>query len=177
MRDELDRILAMKLWKRGYREHMKALTPAGKKRKSGSTRLHMAIGYYSISIISCPTAQAHTFRGWAYRLIGRIDEAVVEFKRAIELDPQYGNPYRGISTYTLARRELDEAIESFERAKTLPSCEPIHLAYLNLGQLYSQKGMVFKAISELEEALRIAPNDPAALPISSHLTRLKAMMH
>jgi Tfp pilus assembly protein PilF len=179
MKDELDRILAMRIWKTGYRQHLKAIALAARKRKrAANDKLEMAIAFYSTSIIACPTAQAHTFRGWAYRLLGRIDDAIAECKRAIELDPKFGNPYNDIGAYLIARRDLDEAIEWFEKAKTAPNYEPRHFPYMNLGQLYSQKGMVFKAITELEEALRIAPaNDPATAPITSHLTRLRAMLN
>ena len=34
-----------------------------------------------------PTAEAHTLLGWTYHFQGRLDDAIAECKRAIEIDP------------------------------------------------------------------------------------------
>ncbi len=46
-----------------------------------------AVELYQSSLELHPTAEAHTFLGWTYHFQGRIDEAIAECKRAIELDP------------------------------------------------------------------------------------------
>src|SRR3982074_3609236 len=115
-----------------------------------------AVELYQSSLELYPTAEAHTFLGWTYHFQGRLDDAIAECKRAIEIDPEFGNPYNDIGAYLVAKGELDEAIEWFEKAKAAPKYEPRHFPFMNLGRLYAQKGMVLKAIAELEEALRVA---------------------
>src|SRR5439155_5250984 len=48
---------------------------------------------YERSIRLEPPAEAHTFHGWALSFLGRYDDAIEECKRAIEVDPSFGNPY------------------------------------------------------------------------------------
>ena len=47
---------------------------------------------YKASLEILPTAEAHTFLGWTYHFQGKIEDAIVECKRAIEVDPDFGNP-------------------------------------------------------------------------------------
>ena len=119
-----------------------------------------AIDLYGKSIDMYPTAEAHTFRGWAYSFLNRIDEAIEECKRAIAVDPSFGNPYNDIGSYLFSQGKADEAIEWLEKAKTAPRYEPRHFPFMNLGRVYASKGMVLRAIRELEGALELAPGEP-----------------
>src|SRR2546429_475520 len=58
-----------------------------------------AIELYRFSLEMPPTAEAHTFLGWTYHFQGRVDEAIAECKRAIKIDPDFGNPYNDIGAY------------------------------------------------------------------------------
>lgn len=120
-----------------------------------------AIELYTESIAICPTAEAHTFRGWAYSAMGRLDDAIAECKRAIEVDPAFGNPYNDIGAYLIEKGEGDEAIDWLEKAKMAPRYEPRQFPFMNLGRLYASRGMVRRAIEEFESALKLAPGDPA----------------
>jgi tetratricopeptide (TPR) repeat protein len=55
-----------------------------------------AVELYRQSIELHPTAEAHTFLGWTYDFQGKIEEAIAECKRAIAVDPDFGNPYNDI---------------------------------------------------------------------------------
>jgi Tfp pilus assembly protein PilF len=121
--------------------------------------LERAVELYTRSIELAPTAEAHTFRGWAYSSMGRIDDAIAECRKAIEVDPDFGNPYNDIGAYLLAKGQLDEAVGWFEKAKQAPHYEPRHFPFMNLGRVYAAKGMVLRAIEEFEGALRIEPDD------------------
>ena len=46
-----------------------------------------AIELYRNSLELHETAEAHTFLGWTYHFQGRVDDAIAECKRAIEVDP------------------------------------------------------------------------------------------
>ncbi len=118
-----------------------------------------AIRLYKESIALCPTADAHTYLGWAYSFQGRIDEAIAQCEIAIQLDPEFGNPYNDIGVYLMQQEKLDEAIPWLEKAKQAKRYEPRHFPYLNLGRVYLAKGMIQKALEEFRGALERNPND------------------
>jgi len=109
-----------------------------------------------------PTAEAHTFLGWAMSFQGRLDEAIEECHRAIAVDPDFGNPYNDIGVYLMQQGKLDEAIPWLEKAKAAPRYEPRQFPYMNLGRLYIRQGKWREAQRELEAAARVAPQDAGA---------------
>jgi len=118
-----------------------------------------AIRFYKESIAIYPTADAHTYLGWAYSFLGRLDEAIAECEIAIELDPEFGNPYNDIGVYLMQQQRLDDAIPWLERAKSAKRYEPRHFPYINLGRIYLTKGMIHKALDEFGGALKINADD------------------
>lgn len=169
---------ALELWNEGYQRHLCAFALAREKHDHQAVKeLARAVELYSESIEAFPTAEAYTFRGWAYKSFGCVDDAIEECKRAIEVDPSYGNPYNDIGAYLIDKGEAEEAIEWLEKAKRAPRYEPRHYPCMNLGRLYTQKGMVMKAIAEYEEALRLAAGDQAAEAIAEQLQSLRAMLN
>ena len=65
-----------------------------------------AVELYLESLALHPTAEAHTFLGWTYHFQGKMEQAIAECKRAIEIDPEFGNPYNDIGSYLIG---LDRA--------------------------------------------------------------------
>jgi Tfp pilus assembly protein PilF len=110
-----------------------------------------------------PTAEAYTFRGWAYSFLGRLEDAIEECRKAIATDPTFGNPYNDIGCYLMQKGDLDEAVPWFEQAKKAARYEPRHFPYLNLGKLHAARGDFAEAVQEFEGALRENPDDPLAL--------------
>jgi len=121
-----------------------------------------AVILYQESIETYPTAEAHTFLGWTYSFQGRLDDAIAECRRAIEVDPDFGNPYNDIGVYLIQKRRYDEAIPWLERAKQAPRYEPRHFPYLNTGRIHLARGQWLKALKEFEKAVEIEPKDPGA---------------
>ncbi len=128
-----------------------------------------AIGLYKRSISLCPTADAHTYLGWAYSFQGRIDDAIAQCEIAIKLDPEFGNPYNDIGVYLMQQQRLDDAVPWLEKAKQAKRYEPRHFPYLNLGRVYSAKGMLQKALEEFRGALRLNPGDSDVAQLIEHL--------
>jgi tetratricopeptide (TPR) repeat protein len=124
--------------------------------------LERAIAAYKRSIEIHPTAEAHTYLGWTYSFQGKIDEATAECLRAIEIDPEFGNPYNDIGVYLMQRDRLDEAIPWLEKAKLAKRYEPRQFPYMNLGRIYLRRGRWWEALHEFEGALRVAPTDVEA---------------
>jgi Tfp pilus assembly protein PilF len=118
-----------------------------------------AIRLYKESITIYPTADAHTYLGWAYSFKGRLNEAIAQCEIAIQLDPEFGNPYNDIGVYLMQQQKFDDAIPWLERAKAASRYEPRHFPYINLGRIYLTKGMIQKALEEFAGALRINPGD------------------
>lgn len=121
-----------------------------------------AISLYKRSIEVYPTAKAHTFLGWTYSFQERLDEAIEECHRAIEVDPDFGNPYNDIGVYLMQKGRYDEALPWLEKAKHAPRYEPRHYPYLNTGHIYWAQGEWLKALKEFEQAVKIMPNDLGA---------------
>ncbi len=94
---------ALTLWMKGQKHHLRG-------------DFNRAIELYTKSLALYPTAEAYTFRGWAYSFQGRLDEAIDECKKAIAVDQTFGNPYNDIGSYLVNKGKLDEAIEWLERA-------------------------------------------------------------
>jgi len=134
-------------------------------------QVQQAIELFDESIAARPTAEGYTFRGWALSYLGRLDEATEDCKRAIELDPDFGNPYNDIGVYLMQQGRLDEAIPWLERAKQARRYEPRHYPFTNLGAVYERKGRWRDAMREYEGALQI---EPRHLPARRALARLRA---
>lgn len=128
-----------------------------------SGEIEESIRLFTRSLELEPTAEAYTFRGWAYSFLGRLEDAIEECRKAIATDPTFGNPYNDIGCYLMQKGELDEAVSWFERAKKAPRYEPRHYPYLNLGRLHAARGDFSEAVEEFQGALRESPEDPLAL--------------
>ena len=143
---ETDRERAIALWRDAYRQQM-----AGD--------LDGAIQTYRRSIAVWPTAEAHTFLGWTYSFQGRLEEATAECLRAIEVDPDFGNPYNDIGVYLMQQGRLDEAIPWLGKAKQAARYEPRQFPHMNLARIYIKRNRWWDALRELETATTLAPTD------------------
>jgi Tfp pilus assembly protein PilF len=152
---------ARSAFERGYRAQM-----AG--------RLHEAIEEYRRSIAVHATAEAHTFLGWALSFQGRTEDAIAQCRIAIEVDPNFGNPYNDIGAYLIELDRLDEAVPWLERAKTAPRYEPRHYPYFNLARVHVRRHRIREAMRELEQAIAIEPSYTLA---RRELHRLRGMLN
>jgi Tfp pilus assembly protein PilF len=131
-----------------------------------------AIELYKNSLDLHETAEAHTFLGWTYHFQGKVDDAIAECKRAIEVDPDFGNPYNDIGAYLIALGRNDEAIPWLERATEAPRYDPRHYPYFNLGRVYYAKGMINRAREYFQQALRIEPRYTLARQAVENIRRM-----
>jgi tetratricopeptide (TPR) repeat protein len=133
-----------------------------------------AISNYEKSIDVYPTAEAFTFLGWTYSYKGDLERAIEECKNAINIDPDYGNPYNDIGAYLLQQGNADEAITWFELAIKSKRYENAEFAHLNLGKALEMKGLWFEALDEYGTALEIAPNYTES---KIHVNRLQGKLN
>ncbi|MBD3224732.1 MAG: tetratricopeptide repeat protein [Caldithrix sp.] len=127
-----------------------------------SGHLDRAAGFYKRSIKFLPTAKAHTFLGWVYSLKGFPEKGIEECKKAIELDPAFGNPYNDIGAYLIQMRRYDEAKPWLERALRAPRYKNYAYPHINLGKIYEFKGLWDQAMYHYKKAIKEAPDyEPA----------------
>jgi Tfp pilus assembly protein PilF len=134
-------------------------------------QLDEAIDLYKESIDLYPTAEAHTFLGWTYSFQGKLDEAIQECKIAIEIDPEFGNPYNDIGAYLIEKEEYDDAIPWLKKAIEAKRYESYHFPHFNLGRVYLAQGMMRWAQEQFEKALDLAPEYGLAMDALEHLKK------
>src|SRR5215470_19416811 len=159
--EEEQKKLALELWNAGYHRHLQ-------------NDLEGAIDLYSRSIQTWPTAEAYTFRGWAYERMGRIDDAIAECHKAIEVDPEYGNPYNDIGSYLLMKGQIDEAIPWLERALQAPRYESYCYPHMNLGRAFESKRDWLRAKEEYKKALG---ENKEYTPAAQGLARIRGFLN
>jgi Tfp pilus assembly protein PilF len=126
-------------------------------RMQAEGELELAVRLYQKSIDFHPTAEAHTFLGWTYHFQGKLDEAIAECKKAIAIDPTFGNPYNDIGAYLIERGEYDEAIGWLEKAILSKRYESYHYPWYNLGRICVARELLNKACTCFEKALELCP--------------------
>ena len=128
-----------------------------------SGELEDAVMLYQASIHMFPTAEAHTFLGWTYSFQGKLDDAIAECRKAIAVDPEFGNPYNDIGAYLIELEKYDDAIPWLEQALQAPRYESYHFPWFNLGRAFAAKEHYGRALECYREALALDPDyGPAA---------------
>ena len=113
---------AMELVGRAYQHHMKG-------------ELDRAIELYGQSLEVCPTAEAYTFRGWARSLRQDFEGAIADCHLAIDVDPEFGNPYNDIGAYCLEMGQPEDAIPWLHAALKANRCAGYCFRHLYRGRV------------------------------------------
>ena len=95
--------------------------------------------------------------------MGDHERAIAEAKKAIPLDPDFGNPYNDIGVYLIELGREDEAIPYLRQAMRAKRYCCHQFPHFNLGRIYLKKKMYEQAREEFERALRIDPEYAPAL--------------
>lgn len=141
---------AMVLFERAYRQQMRG-------------EFGNAVELYESSLLLHPTAEAHTYLGWTYGMMGRFDRAIEECEKAIIIDPTYGNPYNDIGSYLIEKGEWEEAVSWLEKALAAGRYETPQFALINLGRVNVHFGRYRTALDYYDEALAADPLNRMAL--------------
>jgi tetratricopeptide (TPR) repeat protein len=121
-------------------------------------RFEEAAELYTQSIVAYPTAEAHTFLGWTYSFMDRPDDAIAECHKAIEVDPEFGNPYNDIGAYLIEQGNLQQAIPWLLKAMQAPRYEAYFYPHFNLGRVYESERRHFEALGEYKAAIDMKPD-------------------
>ena len=106
--------------------------------------------------------RVHQLRAEAHRQRQADDEAIAEYRRAIELKPDEPELHRSLGLIHLLNNAHEEAQRSLETALRLDGANPRTLYVL--GRLYVAKQQHEESIRFLEGALRLDPNLVEARP-------------
>ncbi len=161
MDEGTQRELATRFFEEAYRQQMKG-------------ELKEAADLYKKSIEAFPTAEAYTFLGWTYSFMGRVDDAIAECHKAIEVDPTFGNPYNDIGAYLMQKSQIDDAIPWFERALKAPRYESYCYPHMNLGRAYEARREWLRAKGQYREALH---ENKDYTPAAQGLARIRGYLN
>jgi superkiller protein 3 len=92
------------------------------------------------------SAEDHYYAGIDFFGEGKIEEAIAEYDRALELDPKFADALHGLAQAYHAREDFDRTIEAARRILALNPDDI--LAWTTISRAYQRKGMV----PEAEEA-------------------------
>lgn len=102
-------------------------------------------------------APSHSNLGSVFHEQGKNDQALLEFKLAIELDPRGSiGPYNNVAEIYMNRGELQQAIEYLNLAIDLDASSAA-VPYANLGHCYAALGRRDEAIAAFEASLKKTP--------------------
>jgi serine/threonine-protein kinase len=102
-------------------------------------------------------AEAHGSLAWA-RLVYEWDwsAAEQEFKRAIDLNPNYGTAHHRYALYLASLGRLDEALAEIRRAQELDPLSP--MINVNVGTIFFYARHYDQAAEQIRRALELDPN-------------------
>lgn len=133
-----------------------------------------AIVCYKKSIELHPTAEAYTFLGWTYSFMNRLDQAIDECKKAISIDPDFGNPYNDIGVYLIEKGWLDDAVRYLSKAIHAKRYSHHCFPHYNLGRVWEKKGDLTKAMKSYRKSLHM---NPKYTPANLALRKLEGMLN
>jgi tetratricopeptide (TPR) repeat protein len=113
--------------------------------------LNQAIEQYELSLMfNSQDPEAYYWRGVAYSRLSRLDLAVADLEKAIELNPHHFDSYLALDYTLFQKQELDRIIEHWNRFIKL---EPDHpRAYLERSGTYYHKKDFVNSLRDLKKS-------------------------
>jgi Flp pilus assembly protein TadD len=105
-------------------------------------------------------AAANYFLGNDSLTHGQVDQAIIQYKKALALWPDYADADAGLGNILFQKGQIDQAIVQYQKAleikpRAAETCN-------NLGDCFLQKGQVDDAVIQYQKALEINPDFPEA---------------
>ena len=119
------------------------------------------IAGYELKVAEDPSDyQMHNALGAAYFQMGRVDEALAQLNKSVQLKSDHAVTHFNLSVIAMVQGRLDDASASLRRAIAL---RPDYTeAHNNLGIVLMRQGALDQAVAEFREALRIHPDSSSA---------------
>ena len=88
---------------------------------------------------------------------GRVDEAIADFRKALDLFPNYADAHLDLGVALAQKGRLHEAVAHYQAALAIrPGFEDAHI---NLGNALAQAGHVDQAVAHYQQALTTQPDN------------------
>jgi tetratricopeptide (TPR) repeat protein len=102
----------------------------------------------------------HYQLGLSYYTIGRVNDAIAQWKEAQRLQPELPQSYLQLGNAYQDKGQYEEAIAAFEQAIQV---NPRYgIAHYNLGHLYEKLGRIDEAMKQYKKTIEVNPNFAAA---------------
>lgn len=118
--------------------------------------MDQTILWTSTAKVSPNSFKVHNNLGNIYRDAGKLDEAIVELKHALELYDNYVDAHNNLGITYRKKGMFNEAIAEYQRALYVNPLYPY--AHNNLGVLYAKSGLLDSAITEFTKAIANKPD-------------------
>ena len=99
---------------------------------------------------------AHNNLGQALYQKGELEEAIRQYKQALEINPAYKDAQNNLGVALFAKGDLEEAIAQYRKALEINPDDAGSLS--NLGLAFLKKGDLDEAITQYRKVLKINPN-------------------
>jgi protein O-mannosyl-transferase len=107
---------------------------------------------------NCP--MAHYNLGLAYFQQGRLDDAIAQYQKVLQIDPLETDALNNLGSAYLQKGRLDEAVAHYQKALAIkPDSAETHY---NLGNALFQQGRTDQAMAQYQMALAIKPDSAEA---------------
>jgi tetratricopeptide (TPR) repeat protein len=120
--------------------------------KLGNVFKSFLVFFLIFGFLSCSSkekqAEKHFKQGFGYQDKGDLDKAIEEYKKAIELNPNYLQAHMNLGAAYIGQKKYDQAIDEFNTVVKLNYY--YGTAHYNLGYVYLLKDEKGKAQEELK---------------------------
>jgi protein O-mannosyl-transferase len=115
------------------------------------------LSFWSDTLRASPFSQrAHDGFGSVLLQTGHTDDAIAQFQKALEIDPQYALAHLNLGVALSLKGQANEAISQFQKALDIDPHAA--LAHNDCGFVLLQQGRADEAIIQYRKALEIEPN-------------------
>jgi len=129
-----------------------------------------AEGHYRTALRTKPNAETYNGLGYVLAAQGRVDEAIAEFRKAIEANPKYTPAYNNLAANSAKQGNLEEAAEYYRRSLEERPSASVHT---DLGVVLRKLGRTDEAADEFREALALDATQQKARRNLAALTGVK----
>jgi tetratricopeptide (TPR) repeat protein len=119
-----------------------------------SKRVADAVEMFDRSFVAMPPAQRHFKVGALLAQHGADAEAITEFHKAIQDDPQMYDAYFNLAVVCLRRKQIERAAQAVDQAMAIRQTGE---AYNLMGDLREEQGRSQEALESLKQAVQMEP--------------------
>jgi len=105
-------------------------------------------------------AKEHFQKGVEYSRAEKVDLAILEYRKALEFDPNLSLAHVNIGMSYIQKKDFDTAVQELKKA--IQKEPKLKIAHFNLWWAYRQQGKHDKGISELKTIIAVDPNESNA---------------